>query len=167
MKLTPSKEYLNSIFSYDAESGTLVWKLRPNLNKNWNTRFAGRNFGSIDKHGRIAGFIDYRKYRSHRLIWKMVHDEDPEEIDHINGNPADNRLINLRAVIRKDNMRNCKRRFDNSSGKTGIDFHRASNKWRVRIGHRYCGLFESFEEACVIRESLQLEEGYHPNHGRN
>jgi hypothetical protein len=36
----------------------------------------------------------------------MVHGEEPKIIDHLNGDRADNRLINLRSVGQRENARN-------------------------------------------------------------
>ena len=32
----------------------------------------------------------------HRLVWVLVYGRFPKQIDHINGNPKDNRIENLR-----------------------------------------------------------------------
>lgn len=43
----------------------------------------------------------------HRLVWEAVHGPIPHglQIDHLNGRKADNRLVNLDAVTRCENMR--------------------------------------------------------------
>lgn len=50
--------------------------------------------------------INYQRYYVHRLAWFLVHGEQPEYIDHINRNPADNRLCNLRNVSNQINSLN-------------------------------------------------------------
>src|ERR1700733_11337823 len=59
---------------------------------------------------------------AHRLIWLMVHGRlprKPKEIDHINGNPSDNRLSNLRIVTHGQNLQNAKLQRNNSLGIKG------------------------------------------------
>ena len=42
----------------------------------------------------------------HRAVWAVVHGYLPKVIDHINGNPYDNRLVNLREVSQSENNKN-------------------------------------------------------------
>lgn len=49
-------------------------------------------------------------------------------IDHVDGNPMNNKIENLRAVTHRQNMRNIKKRKDNSSKITGIEFYQRPNR---------------------------------------
>lgn len=52
-------------------------------------------------------FADGKRYTHHRVVWLMATGQWPAgDIDHINGNPADNRLANLRDVTRSVNQQN-------------------------------------------------------------
>lgn len=42
----------------------------------------------------------------HQLVWVLCHGELPTQIDHVNGNPRDNRVENLREVNRSENDMN-------------------------------------------------------------
>ena len=105
---------------------------------------------------------------AHRVIWKMVHDEEPEEIDHIDGNPSNNRLDNLRAVDRITNLRNMRRSKANTSGVTGVHFRRGY--WIASIhdeGRQVeLGYFTNKDEAIRARNIAERDLDYHPNHGR-
>jgi len=69
------------------------------------------------------------KISMHRLIMNC---STGWEVDHINGNPLDNRKSNLRIVSRSENMRNRKGlQKNNTSGLRGVDFQ--NGKWRAKI----------------------------------
>lgn len=61
------------------------------------------------KDGYILVGVDNRLYLAHRLIWMMVYGEWPNVIDHKNGDPSDNRLVNLRNVNQSENILNSSR----------------------------------------------------------
>lgn len=86
---------------------------------------------------------------------------DSLEIDHINGNPRDNRLINLRVVTRTQNMRNTRINKNNTSGVKGVSWYTSRNKWcaAIEIGRRkiHLGLFESIDDAIKAREDAAIK----------
>lgn len=174
----PTPEQLRQLLSYDPETGDLTWRARDATwfgserdCKKWNTRYAGsRAFRQIDGHGRCNGVILGRNYRAHRVAWAIFHGLWPcGEIDHIDGNPANNKITNLREVSRRENMRNTKVRTDNTSGVTGV----RAGRWRgwqasIMIDGRdvYLGTFSTVAEASVARRAAEQRLGFHPNHGR-
>ena len=72
-------------------------------------------------------------------------------VDHINGDPLDNRRANLRLVTALQNSRNSKTRVDNSLGVKGVHIHRPCGRYRARIKvsgkYIHLGLFESIDAA--------------------
>ena len=54
-------------------------------------------------------------------------------IDHINGNPLDNRLVNLRLATKEQNYHNQGRGMKNTSGIKGVHFDKDRNKWKAEI----------------------------------
>ena len=58
---------------------------------------------------------------------------DGLHVDHRDVDKLNNRRANLRSCIRAENLRNFKRRTDNTSGCKGVSFRRDSGKWRARI----------------------------------
>ncbi|WP_409242962.1 HNH endonuclease, partial [Enterobacter hormaechei] len=101
--------------------------------------------------------------------WMYVHGELPElDIDHINGNPSDNRLENLRLVTHQQNMCNRKKRNDNSSGYPGVCFHKTNNKWHASIrvkGKRiHLGYFKTAKEA--YDKYVEASKKYHSQYTR-
>lgn len=102
--------------------------------------------------GYIAVGIDYHRYYAHRLVWLYMFGTMPKRtIDHINGNPSDNRLCNLRECSHADNQKNQKKPKNNTSGYKGVTFCRVTNKWKSQLKHNgknhNIGLFETPKEA--------------------
>lgn len=56
--------------------------------------------------GYLRARIDGREVLLHALAYYIMTGEDPNEIDHINRNPSDNRWCNLRNCSRRTNIRN-------------------------------------------------------------
>lgn len=160
----PDAEYLHKRLAYDPETGSLFW--RPGESKRWNTKNAGKPaLNCLCRYGYKVGRIDGRGYRSHRVIWKMMTGTDPDEIDHINGNRADNRWLNLRCVSRIGNCRNLALPTTNKSGVVGVSWRRDLKCWRVTISEKHIGHFATFDEAVIARKRAEDELNFHPNHG--
>jgi len=66
--------------------------------------------------------------RMHRFIMKV-----PEGMvsDHIDGNPHNNRVSNLKLATHLDNSLNAKKRSNNVSGLTGVSYSKSNNSWRA------------------------------------
>jgi hypothetical protein len=136
-KELPAIEELNAAFTYDAESGRLMWKVRPDERSSWNTRFAGKEaFTCINNSGYRSGTFSGRGYLAHRIIWKMVHGDEPGQIDHINGDRTDNRAVNLRLATPLQNAAN--RKTHGLSRFKGVC--KGAKSWCMVIGSRkVCG----------------------------
>ena len=91
-------------------------------------------------------------------------------MDHINGNPTDNRLVNLRAATQSTNMRNRRISKNNTSGFHGVYWDKVKNTWRVQIQvdgkHKYLGRHKELDDAVRARKQAEVKYGYHENHGR-
>ena len=151
----PTGSYLRERFEYS--DGRLIWKYQENRNKTWNTRYAGKEAGCSYIHclGRPVIYIrlDDRMYNEHVLIWVYHHDDWPEnEIDHIDRNPINNKIENLREATHGENAQNRGLQSNNKSGHPGVGWFARTNKWRVRIKidrkEHHLGYFEEYEEAC-------------------
>lgn len=55
------------------------------------------------------------------------------EVDHINGNPFDNRRCNLRLASRSQNAANSRLNRANTSGYKGVYWHKTTKRWHARI----------------------------------
>jgi hypothetical protein len=105
---------VKELLSYDPETGLLAWRV--NVGKR--TR-AGEVAGCLRKDGRVVVRLDYQLHYAYRLVWAIVHGRWPAEmIDHINGDPSDNRLVNLREASASLNNQNARKARTKS--KTGL-----------------------------------------------
>lgn len=158
---------LRLLIDYDPETGILTWK--PRGQKGWDSRYAGTPaLEAINSGGYRSGFILGRSCKAHRVAWAIHYGAWPEgEIDHINGDPADNRVCNLREVSKSLNARNRSLRSDNPSGFVGVSADR-NGKWRARIHidgrERSLGSFKTPEEAAEARRAFALMNGYTTRH---
>ena len=172
-------ETLKQIVSYDPETGRLTWLPRPlSMFKclrdcaAWNAKYAGQiAFNTTWPNGYKAGHIFKKTQLAHRVAWALATGEWPDsQIDHVNGDRSDNRLVNLRKATPEDNQKNTKQRIDNTSGVKGVDFQKSSGLWRARIVHNKrrveIGKFINYDCAVAARKAAEREYGYHPNHGR-
>lgn len=107
---------------YDPETGVFRWKI-----SNRGHRKAGDVAGSRVGRGTYRRVkINQQEYAAHRLAWAMMYGEDPgDEIDHINGDPSDNRIANLRPATRQQNCQNI--------GAAGVRFEPDRQRWLARI----------------------------------
>lgn len=168
---------LRQLLRYEPDTGKLFWLPRPlsmfhapHYGRIWNDRYATKEALTADNGvGYRIGSIFNRHYLAHRVAWAIVHGEWPDVIDHINQNPSDNRLINLRSVTASENSRNARRQSRNTSGHSGVQLH-GSGKWYASIstdnGLKYLGIFSRKCDAVSVRKAAEIEHGYHPNHGQ-
>lgn len=154
----PSHATLRELLHYDPESGDL-------RRKNGSVAF------TTYCHGSLVGKVCGGRYAAHRIIWKWMTGKDPVwVIDHINGDPLDNRWVNLRDVPQGQNCRNTARRCTNSSGHVGVNYSRRDKRWCAVITVSYrslsLGSFKTKEQAAAARRAGEIKYGFHPNHGR-
>ncbi len=106
----------------------------------------------INSKGYAVRFLHFKKpfgkryreiIRMHRVIMDCP---DGVFVDHINGNPLDNRKANLRICSNSENLRNRKIARNNSSGFKGVHWRKDVRKWRSRIAldnkQKHLGYFD-------------------------
>lgn len=170
--ITP--ELCRQLLRYEPETGRLYWRPRPlsmfpdeRAWRIWNTRFADKPALDTISRGYRIGSIHYQMFKAHRVVWAMHHGDWPEVIDHINGDPGDNRIENLRSGTQADNLRNVGAKSNSRTGKFGV--HRMGAKWSAEIkvsGKKiWLGSFDTFEEATAARTEAERKFGYSERHG--
>ena len=101
-----------------------------------------------------------RTVPAHRVACYLLgHDISKGEVDHIDGNGANNRPSNLRVVSRSTNRRNSSLSSTNTSGVVGVSWHKHHKKWEVRVCRKAVGYTRDFFEACCIRKSYENRVG--------
>lgn len=167
VKILPPVKLIRQLLDYDAATGNLTWLERSWLGAaSWNARYAGkRAFTARNKKGYYIGQLNATPYLAHRLIWKHVTGEEPNVIDHIDGNPANNRFENLRSVDVATNSKNRKLRNDCPHEVSGIQYTNTPNRpWKASIGvnrvNIYIGAFKTKEEAIAARLQAEKLHGF-------
>jgi hypothetical protein len=153
-KLT--QEYLQSILDYNKETGDFTWKVA----KGRNSR-VGKIAGSSHNGGYKTIRIDKKLYLEHRLAWLYVYGEFPkQDIDHKNGVRTDNRLDNLRACTRSQNLCNKINKVNSKSKISNVHWNKQNNKWIVNIYYqgkqKRIGTFEDIELAELVAIEARL-----------
>lgn len=146
---------VRSKWSYDPIAGTL-------------TALFGKNKGRVVGSRNTVGYLTVSVYNTqqlvHRVAWLVYFGELPtggKVIDHINGDNADNRLVNLRACEHAQNIQNHKLSANNTSGVSGVYKNNRRGGWDADIQVRgqkfYLGTHSKFEEAVAARKAAEVE----------
>jgi len=160
-----TQKKLKKLLHYNQDTGEFTWRVNRGGNR------SGTVAGSMNGSGYILIQIDGKSYKAHRLAWLYEHGAwPPADMDHINHIRTDNRLDNLRPVTRSENMRNASKYSHNSSGVTGVHWHKDCKKWRAFISvdgkQLHLRLFDCSFDALVTRLLAEQKYGYHKNHGQ-
>jgi hypothetical protein len=120
-------EKLRERFFYDPLTGDFAWRSPPHNCKKG--AVTGRTIGNGSREVRFKD-----SYRSaHRLAWLYMYGQWPDgNLDHINGNRADNRISNLRIATWSQNGANKGRQTNNKSGFKGVCRTRRGG-WQAQI----------------------------------
>lgn len=137
-KITVTQEFLKEVFEY--KDGKLFWKKRISIRC-----VLGKEAGDVKDHGYRHVGVSKKRYLAHRLIYFMFYGEQPQEIDHIDGNRDNNKIENLRSVTRSQNNMNSKMNRRNKTGHKGV--RKNIHKWVASLGQKHIGSFDTKEEA--------------------
>jgi hypothetical protein len=122
--------YIRSQIYYDPKTGN-VWWLESRQGRDMTKPVGCWAGGGSSPHLTIR--LDYKRHYLHRVIWLYMTGNWPDmEIDHIDGNPENNKWANLRLATASQNQANKKGR-----GKLkGVTYYRSIKRWVARIGHQ-------------------------------
>ncbi len=129
----------------------------------WPKIFLTKGYPTIATCGKDG----HKKFYVHRIIAEaFLPDFDPEKgIDHIDGDPTNNQIENLRVADQTTNMQGFQKRREGTLSKfRGVTFHKGGNKWlaqiRVSGKQHYLGLFECEEHAAVAYDRAATAFGF-------
>lgn len=101
-------------------------------------------------------YINGKEYAIYRVI---LNAPDNMQVDHINNNPLDNRLCNLRLCTNAENQQNKIINKNNTSGCPGVSFDKTRHKWTTQPmlnGIRYkLGYYDNLDEAIAIVKNFR------------
>jgi len=160
-KITAQK--LLELLSYQPDTGLFLWRVR---RTGAFVREVGDIAGRVNK-GRIEISLLGKRYQTHRLAWLYMTGNWPEvEIDHVDGNPMNNRFSNLRDVSHKTNLENQRKAQSHNSSAKYLGVSAASHGgFRARIKNNgkeiYLGCFKTQEEArdAYLSAKRQIHSG--------
>lgn len=163
MSELPSFNYVRKVLTYEPDSGLFVW--RRDMKKRQVK--AGDIAGHLNaKLGYVMIGFNGRPVYAHRLalfyqtgVWPTA------TVDHINGVRSDNRLCNLREASRLENANGFRAISKaNTSGYTGVVFHKQRNRWHARtilFGKSVSlGLHDTLEEAAKAVKKERARHGF-------
>jgi hypothetical protein len=132
--------------SYMPKEGKVLWVKHPR----WPS-YSGREAGNLTQNGYRKIKFEGRQYLTHRIAWFLYYGSWPKgDIDHIDGNPLNNKIKNLRDVPHSVNLQN--RKSATRINKTGfLGVVKRKNKYAAHIHKKgkqiYLGLFPTAELA--------------------
>jgi HNH endonuclease len=159
-----SLDYDDFAKHFKVEGGNLVRLIDARRTK------AGQIVGCPNNEGYLKFGHKGKVYSVHRVIYLLTHKEDPECVDHINGNVADNRPENLRAAVIQTNAYNAKIQVNNTSGCKGVHHLKDGHGYQANINYngkrKFLGTFKTFEDAKeFISLAREMVHGEFANHG--
>ena len=124
--------------------------------------------GAKTTKGYVKVIVNGKFYRAHRIIFLIHYGYLPKLIDHIDGNPSNNKIENLREATNSQNQHNRKINANNVSKTKGISWEKSTKQWRVDLGvngkRKHFGRFFDLELAELV--STEARNKYHKQFAR-
>lgn len=148
---------LSTFLRYDPNSGNLYWKVSRQCVKE------GDIAGTCYQNQYLRVTVNYKRYGNHRVAWLLTHGEWPKgRLDHIDRDPSNNRISNLRLATHEQNMQNRKVAKNSKSGTTGVAFDQRRNSWvaYIQVKGKTIHLGRSKDKNTVIALRKSAETKY-------
>jgi hypothetical protein len=136
------------------KDGKLYWKEARGRS------YSLKEAGTVAANGRVYLQIEGKKHLAHRVTWMIHHGECPEFLDHIDGNPLNNRIKNLRPATKSQNAMNRKVKSDNILGIKGVCKRKNKYAAQIRNGEKkiFLGLYETAEMAGEVYKQAAVKQ---------
>ena len=153
-----TQDRLAEVFVYD--DGKLIWKIRKS-NRCKIGDISGSTYSDWGKKKRRRVYVDGKSYQMARLIFLFHHGWLPETVDHIDRDPTNDRIENLRAATRRQQNANKDKWANTSSAFKGVSWNKQYSKWQARIKleskHKHLGYFADPQQAANAYDAAALE----------
>lgn len=139
---------LLELLHYNPLTGLFNWR----IDIGYRTK-AGNAAGSKHHQGYIFIGIDRKQYGAHRLAWFYMTGTSPSNIDHIDGDRANNAYSNLREASRAQNSQNIRKaRSTSSTGLLGAVKNHGRWNAKITVGGKrhYLGTYDTPLEAHLV-----------------
>jgi hypothetical protein len=147
---------LMKVISFDPQNGVFRWLVSPAANVR-----AGDVAGQTNPKGYRVIRYKRRDYAAHRLAFLFVYGECPSIIDHIDRNPRNNAISNLRAATPSQSSAN-RSYWGNMTGYLGVRRDNKRKMYRAYISEngriKYLGYFKTAQEAAIARDAAALKK---------
>jgi hypothetical protein len=149
IKPLPPIEELREFLHYEPDTGLFRWK----VGRNWIAK-VNSVAGTSDSEGYIIIKLNQRFIKAHRLAWALYHNQDPGsmQIDHIDQNKSNNKIVNLRLANPGPNSAYAGPQKNNKLGVKGVYF--VDGKFEVSCKKNrknyYLGRYDTIKEASNV-----------------
>lgn len=148
---------------FEYRDGVLYWRLSVNSRAQ-----TGASAGTLNRQlNRVYVRLHRKLYLRSRIVFLLHYGWLPDQVDHIDGNRANDRIENLRAATAGENQRNKRRQSNNTSGVKNVRCK--AKKWVVELkvngAPRYFGRYDDLELAELVAiEARNKHHGAFANH---
>ena len=151
------KDEIKKRLRYEPDTGLLYWT------EATNKQFRNKVAGAVNKRGHVHINCKGKQMQAHRIAWLLTYGEWPKNgIEHIDKNPRNNRIANLRDIDKCSIEQNNDKPLSNNKTKL-LGVSRFHKKWRAQIQfdgfHKYLGSFDTPEMA--HEAYMEAKKKYH------
>ena len=122
-----TQDQVREWFDYDP-SGKLLWKIKASKKT-----VVGTPAGSKNRMGYTNVVFNHQQAYLHRLIWLWHNGSVPKVLDHIDGDPTNNRIENLRPATQQQNTFNSRTKHKDLTVPKNVYWDKSKRKWAVSI----------------------------------
>jgi hypothetical protein len=149
---------LKRLLEVNVEDGWAKWKI-----DRYNNAIILK--AKVESFFPLKSSLNARSIRLHQIIWVFAHNGNwcwpPDELDHKDGNDANNKIVNLRKCSHRQNMTNQSMCNRNTSGYPGVYWSSKKQWWYVLVFIRrkriFLGRFINYDVAVAARRAGEIK----------